>query len=88
MGKGKLYSSNNEQFIADVDYQLQYETPANWWGELIPVNYMRISDGGGYIIELEDKRRGRCYLKKRVNRATSGVPPRYIFHFSGIGPLE
>ena len=88
MGKGKLYSSSNEQFIADVDYQLQYETPTNWWGELILIDYMRITDSTGYIIELEDKRKGRCYLKKRVDRAVSGVPPRYVYRFSGTSPLE
>ena len=88
MGTGKLYSSNNEQFVVDVDYQLQHETPTNWWGELIFVNYMRINDSASYIIELEDKRKGRCYLKKRVNRAVTGVPPRYIYHFAGTGPLE
>ena len=88
MGTGKLYSSSNEQFVADVDYQIQHETTSSWWGELVLVNYMRINDGAGYIIELEDKRKGRCYLKKRVNRAVTGVPPRYTYHFAGTGPLE
>ena len=88
MGIGKLYMPSDEQFVAEVDYNLQDESPTNWWGELILTEYRRISDGGGYIIELEDKRKGRCYLKKRVNRAVSGIPPRYIYHFSGISPLE
>ena len=88
MGTGKLYSSSNEQFVADVDYQIQHETTSSWWGELVLVNYMRINDGAGYIIELEDKRKGKCYLKKRVNRAVTGVPPRYTYHFAGTGPLE
>jgi hypothetical protein len=46
---------------------------------------MRISDGSGYILELEDSRKCRCTLKKRVNRAVTGVPPRYIYYFSGTG---
>jgi len=85
---GKLYRSNDEEFVAEVSYQFQDESESSWWGELSLVEYKRIGDSGGFIIELEDKRRGMCYLKKRVNRAVSGVPPRYIYHFSGTGMLE
>ena len=88
MSKGKLYMSNDEQLLGDVDYQLQAESKTSWWGELIFTNYVRIGDGGGYTLELEDNRRGSCYLKKRVNRAVSGVPPRYIYHFTGTSPLD
>ena len=63
-------------------------TTARWWGELILIEYQRISDGTGYIIELEDGRQGKCSLKKRVNRAVSGVPPRYVYRFTGDGPLK
>ena len=88
MSTGKLYMSSDEQFEAEVNYQLQGKSPRGWWGELVLMDYRRITDGGGYIIELEDKRKGNCTLKKRVNRAVSGVPPRYIYHFAGTGPLE
>ena len=88
MATGKLYRSDDEQFVADISYQFQDMSPTSWWGELTLVEYKRISDGGGYIIELEDERKGECYLKKRVNRAVSGVPPRYIYHFKGASPLE
>ncbi len=88
MGIGKLYKASDEQFIAEVSYRFQDESETNWWGELSLVEYRRIGDSGGFIIELEDKRRGICYLKKRVNRAVTGVPPRYVYHFSGTGPLE
>ena len=87
MSTGKLYRANDEQLVGDISYQFQHETPANWWGELTLMEYGKISDGG-YIIELEDKRKGKCYLKKRVNRAVSGVPPRYVYHFTGAGPLD
>jgi len=33
-------------------------------------------------------RRGRCRLKKRVNRAVSGIPPRYVYQFTGMGALK
>ena len=88
MGKGKLYRSDDEQLLGDIDYQFQDTSETSWWGELIFIDYVRISDGGGYILELEDCRRGRCYLKKRVNRAVSGVPPRYVYHFTGTSPLD
>ncbi len=85
MATGKLYQSSNEQFLSEVNYQFQHESPQGWWGELILLEYMRIKDGSGYILELEDNRKGKCTLKKRVNRAVTGVPPRYVYHFSGTG---
>jgi hypothetical protein len=80
---GKLYRSSDGQFLSEVSYQFQHEAPQRWWGELVLAEYMRIKDGGGYTLELEDSRKSKCTLKKRVNRAVTGVPPRYIYHFSG-----
>ena len=88
MAIGKLYYTDGDQLIGYVNYELQNTSSTSWWGELILVEYQRVNDGSGYLIELEDSRKGRCSLKKRVNRAVSGVPPRYTFRFSGTGPLE
>ena len=88
MVTGKLYRYNDEQFIANVNYQFQHETPQKWWGELLLTEYMRINDGAGYILELEDNRKGKCTLNKRVNRAVTGIPPRYIYRFSGTGEFK
>lgn len=85
---GKLYQSLNDEFIAEVNYQFQHEEPQRWWGELILVEYVRVKDGSGYIIELEDGRKSRCSLKKRVNRAVTSLPPRYVYHFSGTNKFE
>ena len=82
MSLGRLYQANNEEFVVEVNYQLQNKTPTRCWGDLMPMEYGRINDGRAYIIELEDKRKGQCYLKKRVNRAVCGVPPRYVYHFN------
>ena len=87
MAIGKLFMSNNEEFVGEIEYQLHNESQTGWWGEFSFIDYHRINDGS-YIIELEDERRGRCYLKKRVNRAVTGVPPRYVYHFTGNGQLE
>lgn len=85
MSIGKLYRARDEQFLATVNYQFQHESPQRWWGELTLVEYTRLNDGSGYILELEDSRRARCALKKRVNRAVTSLPPRYIYYFSGSG---
>jgi hypothetical protein len=85
---GKLYHSINDELIANVNYQFQHEEEYRWWGELTLVEYKQIKDGGGYTLELEDGRQSRCSLKKRVNRAVTSLPPRYVFHFSGSGKFE
>ena len=89
MGTGKLYRFSDDQFVANVDYQLfHHEADTNWCGELSLIDYARLSEGDKYIIELEDKRKSKCYLKKRVNRAVSGIPPCYVYHVTGFSPLE
>jgi len=89
MGIGKLYKFSDNQFVANVNYQLfRHEAATNWWGELTLSEHMRISEGDRYIIELDDKRKSNCHLKKRVNRAVSGIPPRYIYHVTGFSPFE
>ena len=89
MGIGKLYRFSDDQFVANVDYHLfHHEAATNWWGELSLIDYARLSEGDKYIIELEDKRKSKCYLKKRVNRAVSGVPPCYVYHVTGSSPFE
>jgi hypothetical protein len=85
---GKLYQSIDGKFIAEVNYNFQHEEEHRWWGELTLVDYVRVKDGSGYTIELEDGRRSRCALKKRVNRAVTSLPPRYVYHFSGSGKFE
>ena len=89
MGLGKLYMFDDNQFVADINYQLFNDSAAtNWWGELSLIDYVRINEGDRFIIELEDKRKSKCHLKKRVNRAVSGIPPRYVYHVTGFSPIE
>jgi hypothetical protein len=85
---GKLYRLSDNEFVTEVNYQFHDESATSWWGELTLTEYLRINEVDGYIIELEDKRRGHCRLRKRVNRAVSGVPPRYIYRFTGTGAFE
>ncbi len=88
MGVGKLYRSKDKEFSADVNYQLLDNSATNWWGEFTLAEYMRISDGDGYMIELEDGRKGKCTLKKNVNKAVIGVPPLYYYRFKGRSRLK
>ncbi len=85
---GRLYRHSDDEFVAEVNYQFQDESPRGWWGELTLTDFKRIKDNDIYIIELADLRRGRCRLRKRVNRAVSGVPPRYVYQFTGTSTLE
>ncbi len=83
MNAGKLYSFNEEQFVTDVNYRLLDTDFKGVSGELIPAGYGLISDGGEYIVELEDSRKIRCSLRKNVNRPTVGLPPRFVYRFAG-----
>jgi hypothetical protein len=85
---GKLYHSGIEEAIVRVDYRFYDESPSGWWGELVPKEYRRLSDGDSYVLELTDGRRGRCSLRKRVNRAVSSTPPLYYYYFRGLGRFE
>jgi hypothetical protein len=85
---GKLYNSLNNQLIANINYNFKEEQEYQWWGELVTIEYTQIKDGSGYLIELEDGKKSRCTLKKRINRAVTSLPPHYVFHFSGSGKFE
>jgi len=86
---GKLYRLSDDQFVAYVDYRLFYHDAAtNWWGELTLMDNVRLNEGDRFIIELEGNRKSQCHLKKRVNRAVSGLPPRWIYHVTGSSPIE
>lgn len=92
-GTGILYEANGEKLISKVSYRIQEELTIEgalerWVGELTFTDNVKIHDGDRYVIELEDKRKGRCSLKRRTNRAVVLVPPRYIYLLRGTGPLQ
>ena len=88
MSIGKLYRLSDNQFVTEVNYQFHDNSETSWWGELTLIDYKRINEHEGYIIELEDTRSGKCHLRKRVNRAVTSLPPRYVYHFSGNSKFE
>lgn len=89
MSRGKLYRLDDIQFVADINYRL-FDDPAatNWWGELTLIDYVHLDEDDRFIIELEDRRKSTCLLKKRINRAVSGIPSRYVYHVTGFSPFE
>jgi len=87
VGIGKLYKLDGE-FVVNVNYQFHKESETSWWGEFTLTEYRRLKDSDSYVIELEDGRRGSCYIRKRVNRAVSSVPALYRYHFRGSGLLK
>jgi len=88
MATGKLYRLIDSTLIGDVNYRFFSEEPTNWWGELILTRHISMGDEAGCIIEFENKRKGKCRLRKKVNHAVTGVPPRYVYHFTGTSLLE
>lgn len=88
IGIGKLHISGGEQDAVSIKYRFYVESRAGWRGEFVLQEYRRFSDGDGYVIELEDGRRGDCYIRKMVNRVIHAVPPIYSYYFRGNGRLE
>jgi len=89
VSRGKLYRLDDDQFLANINYHLFYHPAAtNWWGELTLIDYIPLNEGDMFIIELEDKRKSKCHLKKMVNRAVRGIPPRYTYHVTGFSPIK
>jgi len=85
--RGKLYQLNGKQFMSDVKYRLIGEAPTDLWGELIPVEHERLSDGGDYMVKLEDNRKVQCNLRRHSNLGASGVPVRFVYRFTATAPV-
>ena len=80
---GRLYKSSNEQFVTAVRYKLLGEAPVSLWGELVPIEHGCIIDGLDYTFELDDNRKIKCNLKKRINVGVVGIPSRFAYRFVG-----
>jgi len=86
---GKLYRFTDDRFVGYVDYKVFHHPAAtNWWGELTLVDYIRLDEGDLFVIELENKCKSQCHLKKRVNVAANEYPARFVYHITGTSPLE
>jgi len=81
---GVLYKSEGEQYLSSVDYKVLSDSQMTLWGELRPRECSRIDDGAGYIVELADKRKCQCHLKKKINAAFGVLPGSFVYSFKGI----
>jgi len=88
MATGHLYNATDGNLIVEVNYRLIANNDNGWWGELTLSDYKRIKDGDSYLILLDDGRKGRCFLRKKVNRAVQGLSPLYCYIFNGNGDLK
>ena len=90
-GIGKLYRIGEEEAFTSVNYQIREDPSAfsnQWMGEIVLRDAVDIGDSGWFVIELENGSKGRCALKKMVNRATSSMPPRFVYRLTGSGSLK
>ena len=85
MAAGKLY--NDQGYLVDVNYRLFNEQEHSWWGELVFTEFRKVEDGS-YIFENAAGKRGRCVIRKKVNKAVSSVPPLFFYRFHGTSVME
>jgi hypothetical protein len=83
LGIGKLYIPGDEQSAVTIKYRFYVEARSGWRGEFILREYRRFSDGDGFVIEFEDGRKGKCYVRKMINRVISTIPPTFTYYFRG-----
>ncbi len=88
MATGHLYNSGSGNLITEVSYRLITNNENGWWGELTLSHNLPLKDGDSYLILFEDGRKGRCFLRKKVNRAVQGLSPLYCYVFTGNGELK
>jgi hypothetical protein len=87
-GRGSLRTPDDKELVSDVVYHVSESletehTERKWWGGF---TFHRLIAPGEYIIELEDGRKGTCFL--RVNmQAGRGLITIYRYSFQGSGSL-
>jgi hypothetical protein len=86
-GQGKLFRPDEAQMLSPVEYNIfiepAFDGTEKWQGEMISTESVPITEGGRYLIETEDGRKGVCLLHKKVNKAVMGLQVRYFYHLSG-----
>jgi len=87
-GTGSLRAPDDNEFVSAITYQLWEKppaesTPGDWWGSF---TLNRLIDSGEYTIELEDGRKGTCYIRANIQR-TPGLGTIYRYSFQGSCPL-
>ena len=87
--RGMLLHGGTASYIVAVEYLLEESGPGfeggnyNWEGSLVPAMPVSLSASTGYILELEDGRRGRVTIVRQ--RSVPEQPP--VCWFSGHAGL-
>ena len=88
IGTGKLYDGDGEQVIAIVTHKIwekpHGENSSGEWGGEFTIDRI-IWPSGGYIIELEDGRKGTCLID--IEQSVTGCPVIYRYSLKGCGAL-
>lgn len=89
-GRGKLYDADRGQVIATVTYQIWRKpatehTQEKWWGGFA-LEHM-IGECSRCIIELEDGRKGTCFIQVRTAQCVPGFATFYHYNLRGINAL-
>ena len=85
--KGKLYELGKKQCMSNIKYRLLGGASETLWGELIPVGDKCISQGGKYIVKLENNRKVKCNLIRHAHAGVTGVPAHFVYRFEGTSPV-
>ena len=86
-GKGRIYDSSGN-YIDKITYEIHQKSPTEpaweeWWGEITPNN--GIMPVGNHIIELDDGRKGHCFIRVKTTSSFRLVVDSY--DLEGTGPL-
>ena len=86
-GTGSIRTSDDKELVAAIIYQLwekpETSTRERWWGSF---TLDHLIGSGEYIIELEDGRKGICYISGRM-QWMRGLATVYPHSFQGSGSL-
>ena len=87
-GIGYLFDKLSAKAVAEIKYRLIETDPTRythkkWWGEFSTSD--KVQQSGGYLIELEDGRKGDCIIS--VNTEHKDRKQHY-FSFYGRGSID
>ncbi len=88
-GVGFLYDKDIDKSVGKISYQLVWTDPTvytkkKWWGDF--TTSRELKHLGGYIIELEDGRKGDCVVSSNSQPGSKRANV-HFYHYNGRGTL-
>lgn len=89
-GAGRLRTPDGNELIANINYRVWWQpetrsTTESWSGEIMVDQ--DVETHGEYIIELENGRKGRCFLSTSF-KSMLGLGAGYHYNLRGVGSLK